>query len=214
MADHAYNNLNLKNIALFPVEDAWSLLIAESFQNEFEKLGGKIVLNEKLQPDQKDFRTFISKAKQAPADGIYTPLLPTQGGVFLKQSKQLSFNGKIMMGDSFGNDDLNAAGSSAEGLYITNLYTDNTKNLITKYKEKFGQDPADPVFVSFGYDGMKSLITAIQISQKQKTSVSNALRKTKLNGTDAEINFSGNQFSEKQERIYRVTNGKLEEVIK
>jgi ABC-type branched-subunit amino acid transport system substrate-binding protein len=117
-----------------------------------------------------------------------------------------------MMGDSFSSDDVAVAKQAAEGVYFSNLYANDTKTLAKKYKTKFGQAPSQNVFVSFGYDGVKTLFAGIQKAKNNGTKTADEIRQLNILGTDTEINFSGKQYSEKQERLYRVQNKQFVEI--
>jgi len=212
MARYAYNNLGVKKAAVIPQLDEWSEIIAGAFEKEFTSLGGQVVLKDKAQPTQKDYRTLIAKIKTSGADGVYFPFLPTTIAPFLSQSKQLGFTGKLMTADSFSMDEISQAGTAAQNVYFTNLHSDNSEKLAVAYQAKYGMPAKDPLFVSFGYDGMKTLIAAAQLARKEHISPVSALRQTKVQGTDAIIDFSGKQFSEKLERLYKVDNGQFVEV--
>ncbi len=204
MADYAYNTLGLRNVAVMNALDEWSSLVASAFTKEFTKLGGKIALTEEVQPSQKEFRTQIAKIKAANSDGLYAPLLPTTIGPLLKEMKELALTKPFMTGDSFSSDELATANGGAEGIYFTNLYADNTKALDAKYLAKYGSAPGASVFVSFGYDGIKTELAALKIAQQKNISVSDAMRQVDIAGTDSPINMKGGQYSEKYERLYQV----------
>ena len=212
MADYVFKNLGLKSAAVISQQDDWSQLIASSFANEFAALGGKVAFNESIQPTQKDFRTELAKIKSIGAEATYFPFLPGSIGPFLAQAKQLGVNSTFTTGDSMSPDEIATANGGAEGLYFTNLYSDNGAALAVKYKAKYGQDPGDPIFVSMGYDGMNTLIAAAQISKSQNISMSDALRQVNIQGTDYQIDFAGKQYSEKYERLYKVVNGQFVQI--
>ncbi len=213
MATYAKNNLKLSKVAVIAQEDDWSSLIASSFEKKFKELGGSVVVSERVNPSQKDFRTVLAKIKTAGVDGIYFPFLPNTIAPFAKQARELGISGILMTGDSISLDEVAQAGSSAENMYFTNLYAENTKDLESKYEAKFGEK-GDMTFVSFGYDGVKTLIEAVRISRKDGISVSDAMRKVDIRGLDRKINFDGRQYSEKLEYLYKVENGEFVEVQK
>lgn len=213
MALYTRNNLKLSKVAVVAQEDEWSSLIASAFEKKFKDLGGTVVVSERVQPTQKDFRTVLAKIKTAGAEGIYFPFLPNTIAPFAKQVRELGINGILMTGDSISPDEVAQAGSSAENMYFTNLYAENTKDLESKYQAKFGEG-GDMTFVSFGYDGVRTLIEAVRISRGDGVSLSDAMRKVNIPGLDRKINFSGKQYAEKLEYLYKVENGEFVEVQK
>ncbi len=212
MANYAKNNLKLAKIAVIAQEDEWSSLIASAFERKFKELGGSVVVSEKILPTQKDFRTTLAKIKSAGVDGIYFPFLPSTISPFVRQTRELGINAVLMTGDSISSDEVAQAGKDAENLYFTNLYANNTKDLEAKYQAQFGSETSDITFVSFGYDGVRTLLEAVRISKKEGVSVSEAMRKVNIQGLDRKINFEGKQYSEKLEHLYKVTDGEFVEV--
>jgi branched-chain amino acid transport system substrate-binding protein len=72
MADYAYDVLNLKSLAVGSDNETYGKGIANNFQKEFEKKGGKSVLRQDFDTKStSDFRPFISSAKSKGAQGLY-----------------------------------------------------------------------------------------------------------------------------------------------
>lgn len=212
MATYLYSTLGIKTAAVLSQQDEWSELIASAFSKKFQALGGTVSFNEDIIPTQKDFRTELTKIKSANVGAVYFPFLPGYIAPFLVQAKQLQLNMVFATGDSMSPDEVTQANGAAEGLYFTNLYSDNGAALAQKYQTKYGTQPGDPIFVSMGYDGMKTLIAAAEIAQQKNISMPDALRQVNIQGTDYQINFQGKQYSEKYERLYKVTNGQFVEI--
>jgi len=207
MAEYAYRDLKLRKVALVLHIDEWSELISKAFVEKFTALGGEIVLQEKTLPTEKNFKTVIAKIKDTRADGVFFPLFPGSCGLFLKQSQEMGLKSVFMTGDSFSQDDITIAGAAAEGVYIANLFGDNTKELVEKYKAKYGKDPAYPVFAGFGYDGITMILNAHKNSGEKNISLRDALTKVNMQGTIAPITMDGKTYSEKIEKIDKVVNG-------
>lgn len=212
MALHAYNVLHLRRVGVIPQIDEWSELIASAFEKKFVSLGGEVPVQDKAQATQKDFRTLISKAKSAQVDGLYFPFLPTSIGAFLVQADQIGLHVPMMTADSFSNDEIKIAGKAAEGVIFTGLYAEETTRLSEKYNARFKTEPTDPVFVSFGYDGARTLIEADRIRNTEGLSLSDALKRVTIKGTGAPISMGGRHYSEKYEKLYIVKNGQIEEL--
>ncbi len=209
MATYFWNTLHVKKAAVLSQKDEWSDLIASAFAAKFKALGGSVAFDESLQPTQKDFRTELTKIKSDGVDGVYFPFLPGSIAPFLVQAKQLGVTARFGTGDSMSPDEVTQANGAAEGLYFSNLYSDKGAALAATYKTKYGTDAGDPVFVSMGYDGMKTIIAASQIAQSENISMPDAVRKVNIAGTDYQINFAGKQYSEKYERLYQVVKGQF-----
>lgn len=212
MAEYAYNKLKLRNVAVIGAQDEWSNIISTAFVKKFTSLGGKIVMNEQVLPNLKEFRTQIAKIKNLKADGLYAPLFPTTIAPLLKQMKELGLKTTFMTADSFSIDELEASNGASEGIYFSNLYADDIKGLEAKYLQKYWKESGASVFVSFGYNGVKTALEAIRISKSKNISVSEAMRQVDIAGTDSRIKMDGKQYSEKLERLYQVQGKEFVEV--
>jgi branched-chain amino acid transport system substrate-binding protein len=203
---------SLNKVAVISQKDEWSELIAGAFKKQVEKNTGLITYSDSVSVSTKDFKTQILKIKESKTEAVFIPFIPGGIGVFIKQARELGYTGIILTGDSFSMSEVEYAKQYAEGVVFANLHSTETETLSKKYKEEFGLDVTDSLFVTFGYNGMKTLVKAVEKSQKENISVSDALRKVKLNGIDGLIDFQGKQYSEKVEKLYRVENGQFVEI--
>ncbi len=211
MANHAYNALHLRKVAVISQRDEWSDIISKAFIAQFQSLGGQIVSNDATNDDQKDFRSFITKATGKNPDGIYFPLAsPTAISPFLIQASQLGVKAALMTGDGFTQDNINEAKAAANNVYYTQIYADNTSALVQAYVAKYHEQPPYPEFASFGYDGVNVLLEAHRIAQAQGIPLGDAIKMVKIAGTGTDINFNGTQFSARQEKLYQVVNGQTQ----
>jgi branched-chain amino acid transport system substrate-binding protein len=211
LASYAVKN-GAKKVAVISQKDEWSELIASAFNKKVKELGATVVLSDSLQPNIKDFRSQITKLNAEKADAVFIPFLPGAIGPFANQAQQLGYKGLILTGDSFSMDEVDQAKASAEGIVFANLHSTGADALAVAYKTQFGSDPTDPLFVTFGYNGVKTLVAAIETSQKKNSSVSDVLRMTKTQGIDGLIDFKGGQQAEKLEKLYKVEKGAFVEI--
>jgi branched-chain amino acid transport system substrate-binding protein len=159
MADYAYNELDLRRVAVIQHVDIAADIIAKSFEKRFEENGGTIVYKDSLAIAETDYRTNIAKALAKKPDGIYFPLIPPTTVNFLEQLHASDFQGVKLSVDSLILDVITAAGSAAEGTYFTNIYADNAEELEQQYKATYGE-PVDIAIVSFGYNGLQTAVNA------------------------------------------------------
>lgn len=194
MATFAYQELGLREIAIVSHIDAWAEIISESFQDKFESLGGAIVRHEKHQTTEEDYRTTIAKIKLDDPDAVYFPLIPPTSINFLIQAKQLGLEVDLLSGDALIQDVIDGAGSAAEEIYYTNIFTTDAEELIARYKEKYGADPIDITLVSFGYEGINAIKEAVSY---EDTNLRDGLVRT----------IGVSRTVDRAERIYKVVNG-------
>lgn len=214
MAEYAYQKLGVRRVAILQHINEWADVIAPAFEKKFLAFGGQVILKEKVQPTEKDFRILILKVKEAKVDGLYFPMVPPVKGPFLIQAKQLGLNTALMNGDALILDEIKEAGEAAEGVYFTNIYAEETDALMKNYQAKYKTDPYDSVYVSFGYDAIRVLAQASKIAQTRQIPLSEALKQIDMRGTGSRIRMNGSRFSEREERIYKVVNGQPIEVLR
>ena len=143
MAQFAYNNLKIKNIAVVKHVDPWAEIISKSFKQEFERLGGNVIYEQSVSPSEKDYRKIITDLKKKKPEGIYFALVPPNSALFLIQARQMGLSSIFLTGDAFIPDVITATGSASEWVFFTNIYTEKKEASEIKelYKNKFGNEP-------------------------------------------------------------------------
>ncbi len=203
----------IKKVAVINNKDEWSTIIADAFAESFTRHGGTVAYRAEASIKETDYRTFILRSKEAHVDGVYIPLVPPNVAIFLRQAEQLGLTATFMTGDAFLEDDRAKAGAAAEGVYFTNIYAEDSEALQSAYQANYNHAPFDISFVSFGYDGVKTFLEARRIALEQDTPLPEALKKVYFRGsTGMEIKMGGSRFSEREEKLYQVKNGKTAEV--
>lgn len=127
----------------------------------------KEVASESVKPDEKDFRTLISKLVSKKPDLIFVGLLPGMAGEFGKQARVLGYKGDFI-GFNFveGEETLEAAQGSLDGIVFTQA-ADSESWFAEKYKSAYNKSIGPGS--AHMYDAMNILADAIV-----KDSVSNA----------------------------------------
>lgn len=100
------------------------------------------VFHEETLPNERDYRTVLSKALAKNPDTILVGLLPGNAGEFGKQAQELGFKGRFI-GFNFieGPETLTAAQGSLEGMVFTN--SDDFQGWFNQaYLGEFGKNPS------------------------------------------------------------------------
>lgn len=202
MAEYAYNRLHMKTVATIGHKDPWAEIIAKAFNEKFEALGGKVIYNEAFNVDVTDYKTAIAQIKQVNPDGVYFPLVPMNNARFIVQAKQLGLDKTLLTGDALIQDVVTETGGASEGIYFTNIYSENTGALIAKYRAKYGVEPEDVTLVAFGYDGLMQIKDAAKREGNTKKEIVAGLRSI----------MGESRAAKKMEKIYTVVNGSPEEI--
>lgn len=205
----------VKSVAVVYTNNSWGQPLAEGFQKKFEALGGKVLNAEGVQEGSADFRTIIAKLKGAEKlDAVISPTYPKEGGIFVRQAKELGLGVPLYGGDNWGSPEfLNVAGDAAEGVFYT-APSDSTgpafKAFAVQYKAKFGEEP--DVFGAYAYDAAMAIFKATETAgTTDPIKIREALLKESFPGVSGDIAFraSGDLKSEAFSKK-TIKNGKAE----
>lgn len=185
-----------KRIAIIYTNNSWGKPLAEGFQKKLEALGGQAIASEGVQENTTDFRTIITKLKgMENLDAVVSPTYPKEGGVFVRQTKELGLNLPLFGGDNWGSPEFrNIAGDAAEGVFYT-APSESTSPKFSKfaqrYKAKYGEEP--DVFGAYSYDAAMAIFKAIgAASTNDPDKIREALLKVSFTGVSGEIAFRRN----------------------
>lgn len=78
-----------KKAGILYVNNAWGKSLMELFKKNFESGGGHIQIIESSNENDRDFKTQITKLLSSDIDAIYCPTYGKEGGIVLKQLKEL-----------------------------------------------------------------------------------------------------------------------------
>lgn len=169
-----------KKIAMLYINNAWGQGVSEEFKIAFKKLGGVIILAEACKEGDRDFRIQLSKIKNAQPAALFCPTMPKEGGIILKQMKELGLKLPVFGADAWSVEELlETAGSAAEGV----MYTYPTKFIGPEYqafaavfRQKYGEDP--DVNAAGAYDAVKILAMCMnRVVQQTKPLTGDNLRR-------------------------------------
>src|SRR3989344_8746630 len=142
----------LREAALFYFLQDYPKGAADSFKQAFESKGGKILLEESFDQEDKDFRTSLLKEqelqKQHPELMVYIAAQPSdQGYLFLKQMKELGIRPHKLLGENAALSPQNFQSTDGfiKGAMYGFPYIDEKQNVffskaLQKYHEKYGEE--------------------------------------------------------------------------
>jgi branched-chain amino acid transport system substrate-binding protein len=127
MSVYAFNTLHLRNMLVVDDVTTFGKGVADNFQKKFEELGGTVD-RVGAPPDTTDFNSIITAAKAKNPDGVYYGgVVPSGGGLLLKQLRQqgltIPFTGPDGIKNGSGKDEgalIQIAGAEASAnVYAT-----------------------------------------------------------------------------------------------
>jgi len=159
LANRAYADGSRK-VAVFSSQQPYESAQADAFGKEFVRLGGEIVQREDPLPDQRDLRTEALRIVRSKPDAIFFSGY-NQLALSSKEIKRLGFSGSrytpLMDRSRF-----DGADGSLDGMIFARL-GEMTPHFVETFTRQFGREPDYPA--DFAYDGLISLVRAVQQSQ-------------------------------------------------
>ena len=171
MADYAIDQLKIKKIAVWSDNETFGKGVANNFSKELEKKGGTIVLRQDFDTKTtKDWRAFLSDAKNKGAEGIYAGATSGTSVCIPRAQMKDIFTTDIpyMTPDGGVNQQcITDAGANANtGMYGTVAAADAAQNpdakaTIDAFKVKFPKSTDQGSYTFPSYDCARILIDAI-----------------------------------------------------
>jgi branched-chain amino acid transport system substrate-binding protein len=208
MAEFCFRNLKQEAAAVFYINDDTGRGYYEAFRNAFESLGGKIIIVDTYDREDKDFRTQIIKLKSSGAKCVYVPAIPQTMGLIIKQSAELKYY-PIYLGNIGieGEDLLTIAGDLAENIFYTSVSV--SEKFMENYEKTYGRMPK--IAAPLAYDAIKIASIAIKNAGYNAIRIKDALYQvTNYEGaTGLMSSFDTNGDALRELIIKTVRNGKF-----
>jgi branched-chain amino acid transport system substrate-binding protein len=193
------------------VTSDYSLKLSEIFRQDFEQLGGRVLLELEYKLKQLQFGEEIEKAAKAAADLIFIPG-HDESGLIAKKLQDAGTSSIFMGGDGWSTAVFLKKGGSElkRGYYSTHwsahLDTEQSRAFVKKYKID-SEDPDDNV--ALGYDAMMLLADAIKrAGTVDRKRIRDAIANTQsFKGVTGAIRFNENGDPIKSAVLMEIMNG-------
>ncbi len=156
--------LGYKRVGILYVTNSWGVAMKNAFENGFAEKGGQVVISEGDEERVSDFKSQLTKMKNANVDALFMPTYALQGGRAVKQAKELNIKLPMFGGDPWDvGEFLTAAGDASDGCMYTVFKQYRGKeyqNFAKIYKEKYKEEP--DFLASSGYDALMVLIKGVE----------------------------------------------------
>jgi branched-chain amino acid transport system substrate-binding protein len=212
IARFARYDLKASTAVLFvDVTSDYSLKLSEIFRQDFEKLGGRVLVELEYKLKQLQFDEEIKKAVKAAADLIFIPG-HDESALIAKKLQDAGTSSIFMGGDGWSTAVFFKKGGAElkRGYYSTHwsahLDTDQSRAFVKKYKI----DSADPDDnVALGYDAMMLLADAIKrAGSVDRKRIRDAIADTRsFKGVTGAIRFNENGDPIKSAVLMEIING-------
>ena len=156
MAGYTVEKLGLKKVGvLYDQSNAFAVSLLKPYVEYVKKAGGQIVSEQIYTKGDKDYKTQLTKIKEAGADCLYFPNYIQDAVLAMKQRKQIGLNIPVIGGLDFAPPFASLVNDpeAADDIYLANNFSEKEPQLAEVwkiYKAKYNEDPVNKVFL--GYD--------------------------------------------------------------
>jgi branched-chain amino acid transport system substrate-binding protein len=167
MADYAYG-AGFRNAATVHDGSIYADQLQQVFADRFKELGGTIVAQEAVGPDDTDMKPMLTTVAAKNPDFIYYPIFIKAGGQITKQAREVAgLDGVQLAGADgiFSPDFLEAAGSAVLGFRWSSpdfaAFGAGYGDFLAKHEAKYGEKTLAP-FHAHSYDATNIIFSAIE----------------------------------------------------
>lgn len=168
IADFIFSKLEFSSIALLHDNAAYGKGIAENVKKRFLELGGRILIEDSIDPESRDFRDMIIKLRRINPSVVFFGGMLHEGAQLVKQAKEMGLETIFVFGDGcYDQTFIDLAGTDCKNVFISFIAApvdqlESTKAFYENYKREFGEMPS--LFAPYAYDAIYLLIDALNKS--------------------------------------------------
>lgn len=214
MAKFAYENLNLKKVAVLrDLKSDYSIGLSDFFTAEFKKLGGQIVGEQTYSGGDTDFKAQLTSLRSKNAEALFIPGYYTDVALIARQATDIGIKVPLLGGDGWDSPKLTEiGGESLENSYFSTHYSPEDtspqiQDFIKRYKEAYGVIPDG--LAAMGYDA--ALVLADSLKRAKSSSASDlrdAIAATKdFQGVTGKINIDSKRNAVKAATVLKIVKG-------
>lgn len=185
------------SLAILYINNDYGVGLRDTFSSVVETLGGKIVASEAYEQGSTDFRTQLSKIKQANPEVVFV-IGYREAAQILVQAKEIRLKARILGTGLFEDPEIiKVAKNAAEEVFYTiPQYTSDSLNPIIRefvkaFKERNGSEP--DIISAYGYDAIRIMAFAMSKSKLTSETIKDQLYNIKdFEGVTGKISFDEN----------------------
>jgi len=211
----AVPNLKLRRIAIVHDKQAFGQGVALEFEKAAKAAGATVTSVNGITPGELDFKAVLTKVNGEKPDAVYFGGVYTEGGLVLKQLRELGSKALFLAPDScYGGEFIKTAGErNAEGAIVSFPAppldsTPELKAFVESYKKTYNQDT---ILGEYGYDAALLILQAIEkAGSAEGAKVIQALHENTFKGTLHSYSFDkSGQLALDRFPVYEVKGGQF-----
>jgi len=209
LVDYAVRQEDTK-FAIIQAENVFTAAYAQGFELALADIGLKLTNNYKVRPEERDFRTIITKIKAQKEKNVFVALLEGQQAPFFRQAREMGLSSALYGTLAIESDEeIVRDPQVAEGVIYNQLARYGTDEFLAKYQQQYTDSPVPGAASS--YDNVYLLANAMKDCGLAAAEIQRCLMQVKAyQGASGEITFDGNgDVGPKPYVIKTVRNGKF-----
>lgn len=196
LAKWAADTLGAKKIAILADTSDYGTANSEAFESFFTEAGGEIVAKDLFPVGTIDFRTALTKLRDAAPDALYFGGVIAEAGILRKQMAEVGLDIPMIGISGFYDPEFIAlAGPAAEGTMVSYPASQSNPKLTqleADYEARSFAEEASP-YTKYAYDAANILLTAIaKTGIEDKPALAQAIRGISYDGVLGTTTFDAN----------------------
>ncbi len=183
LARYAVQGLGLKRLAVFYQNTDWGHTSDTLFEKTAKAAGAQIVASEGFLPNERDFRSTLTRARPAQPDGLILLSYYQDGALLARQSRVTGFRQPIVaIGSVYSPKFIELGGSDVNGVYTESSFfpadpRPEVQTFVKTYKAKYGDEPDH--FSTVAYDSAMLVAMLMRQYGTDRKAVEEGLGKVK-----------------------------------
>jgi branched-chain amino acid transport system substrate-binding protein len=204
------HRVGLKRIAILHLNTDWGRTSKDHFARAAKELGAEIVISEGYQPEERDFRSTLVRARDANPDGFALMSYAPDGALIVRAVRQLGLKQQIVAASSvYSPRFIELGGDAVEGVHTGSRYFPDdprpeVRDFITSFKAKYGGEP--DAFNAYAFDAINFAVAAIRQGGTDRRAIRDALGQLK---DVSSVIFGKATFDTATRRILGAKNAEL-----
>ena len=197
-AEFIFTGLGKRSLVLLHDNAAYGKGIADQVRQRYMELGGKVILEDAIDPQQRDFKLILSRIRQLhPPVIFYGGMLP-EGTKLVKQAGEVGLETLFVFGDGcYDSKFRELAGTPCRNVLISFLAAPvetmaSARKFYDAYKARYGDVPT--FFTPYAYDAVNVVLDAVRKARSaDRAAAIRALRDPnyRFQGVTGPIRFNG-----------------------
>ncbi|MFJ8841559.1 branched-chain amino acid ABC transporter substrate-binding protein [Streptomyces cyaneofuscatus] len=221
-AQYLFNDAKKKKVFVIDDKKTYGAGLAGTFKAEFEKLGGKVVGTQHIDPETKDFSSVATQVKSSGADVVYYGGEYPAAAPLSKQIKKAGAKIPLVGGDGiYSGEYIKLSGAEGVGDLATSVGAPietlpSAKDFVANY-EKAGYKEPFEAYGGYSYDAAWSIIEAVKavveandgkLPSDARAKVAEAVGKVDFEGVTGKVSFDEfGDTTNKQLTVYEYKDG-------